>query len=206
MKSSDFVCDGTSDPSVCAGLPFYKNWQSHQLCVLHFPGKKSLKLFQDCADAKLDRDDFNFDGVWFPAELSLDFEDREFVSDVVFSNCTFNSEVSFRRCVFHKKAKFSDGKFNDDLNFEFCKFLEDADFSRSSFEGYTDFSGSDFKSSVTFADCTFVGEVIMAVGFEHRTNFRAAVLKVTLSFRIASFVEKLTFGEQNFSLLRILLK
>jgi Pentapeptide repeats (9 copies) len=149
MKSSGFVCEGTSDPSVCAGLPPYKNWQSHQLCVLHFPGKKSLKLFEDCADAKLDRDDFNFDGVWFPGELLLDFEDREFASDVVFSNCTFNGEVSFRKCVFHKKAKFSGVEFKAEVNVEFCEFREEADFSRSSFEGYTEFSGSDFKSSVT---------------------------------------------------------
>ena len=107
MKSSDFVCEGTSDPSVCVGLPLYKNWQSHRLCVLHFPGKKSLKLFQDCADAKLDRNDFNFDGVWFPEELVLELEDREFASEVIFSNCTFNGRVSFGNCLFHQKAKFS---------------------------------------------------------------------------------------------------
>jgi hypothetical protein len=63
-------------------------------------------LFENCADAKLDRDDFNFDGVWFPEELLLDYEDREFTNDVVFSNCTFNGKVSFRNCVFHQKVKF----------------------------------------------------------------------------------------------------
>lgn len=135
MRSSGFVCAGTSDPSVCVGLPPYKNWQSHQLCVLHFPGKKSLKLFQECADTKLDRDDFNFDGVWFPEELLLDFEEREFTTDVVFSNCTFNGGVSFRKCVFHQKAKFSNADFKADVNVEFCEFREEADFSKSSFEG-----------------------------------------------------------------------
>ena len=177
MRSSGFICEGSSDRSVCAGLPPYKNFLSHRLCVLHFPGKKSLKLFQDCADAKLDRDDFNFDGVWFPEELLLELEDREFAHEVIFSNCTFNSEVSFRKCVFHKKANFSNTTFQDAVDVESCEFREEVDFSRSSFEGYTEFSASDFKSSVTFADCNFVGEVSMSVGFENLTDFSAVVFE-----------------------------
>lgn len=198
MKSSKFVCEGTSDRSVCVGLPPYKNWQSHQLCVLHFPGKKSLKLFQDCADAKLDRGDFNFDGVWFPAELSLDFEDREFASDVNFSNCTFNGEVSFRKCVFHQKVKFSNAEFKAEFNVEFCEFRDEADFSQSSFEAYTDFSGGDFKSSVTFADCNFVGEVSIVFGFEHRTDFTGAVFENDVEFSDSEFRGETTFWGTRF--------
>ena len=194
MRSSGFVCAGSSDPSVCVGLPFYKNWQSHQLCILHFPGKKSLKLFQECADAKLDRDDFNFDGVWFPEELSFDFEDREFASDVIFSNCTINGKVSFRKCVFHQKAKFSHTDFEAEVSVESCEFREEADFSRSSFEDYTEFSACDFKSSVTFADCNFVGYVSMAVGFEHRTVFSGAVFESDVEFTDSEFR-----GETNFA-------
>lgn len=216
MRSSGFVCDGTSDPSVCVGLPFYKNWQAHRLCILHFPGKKSLKLFEDCADAKFDRDDFNFDGVWFPDGLLVDFEEREFTTDVVFSNCTFNDSVSFRKCVFHQKAKFSDTEFKAEVNVDFCEFRDEADFSKSYFEDYTDFSGSDFKSSVTFADCNFVGWVRMAVGFEHRTDFAAAVFESEVDFSdsefrgetrfwgtrfesAADFTETKVFAELNFS-------
>jgi len=183
---------------------------------LHFPGKKSLKLFQDCADAKFDRDDFNFDGVCFPDELLLEFEEREFITDVVFSNCTFNGPVSFRKCVFQQKAKFSNAEFKAGVNVEFCEFREEADFSKSSFEDYTEFSGSDFKSSVTFADCNFVGWVSMAVGFEHRTDFVAAVFKSEVDFSdsefrgetrfwgttfesAADFTETKAFAELNFS-------
>lgn len=216
MKSSGFVCDGTSDPSVCVGLPLYKNFQSHRHCVLHFPGKKSLKLFQDCADAKLNRDDFNFDGVWFPEELSLEFEAQEFASDVIFSNCTFNGKVSFSKCVFHQKAKFSQAEFEAGVNLENCEFREEADFSRSSFEDYTEFSACDFKSAVTFADCNFVGGVSMAVGFEHRTDFAAVVFESDVDFSdsefrgetrfwgtrfqsCADFTETKVFAEFNFS-------
>jgi hypothetical protein len=198
MKSSGFVCDGTSDPSVCVGLPPYKNWRSHRLCILHFPGKKSLKLFQDCADAKFDRDDFNFDGVWFPDELLLEFEEREFTTDVVFSNCTFNGAVSFRKCVFHQKAKFSNAEFKAEFNVDFCEFREEADFALSSFEGYTEFSGSDFKSSVTFADCNFVGGVSMAVGFEHRTDFAAAVFEDDVEFSDSEFRGETSFWGTRF--------
>src|ERR1051326_6584511 len=144
MKSSDFVCEGTSDPSVCVGSPPYKNWQSHRFCVLHFPGKKSLKLFQDCPDAKLDRGDFNFDGVWFPEELVLELEDREFSSEVIFSNCTFNGRVSFGNCLFQQKAKFSNTDFKGGVNVERCEFRQEADFSKSSFEDYIEFSAIEF--------------------------------------------------------------
>jgi uncharacterized protein YjbI with pentapeptide repeats len=197
MRSSAFVCDGTSDPSVCVGLPLYKNWQSYRLCVLHFPGKKSLKLFENCADAKLDRDDFNFDGVWFPEELLLDYEDREF-TNVVFSNCTFNGKVSFRNCVFHQKVKFSHTKFQDEVNFDRCEFREEVDFSRSSFEDYTEFSASDFKSSVTFADCNFVSWVNMAVGFEHRADFGGAVFEGEVEFSDSEFRGQAWFAGARF--------
>lgn len=155
-------------------------------------------MFDDCVEAKLDRSDFNFDGVWFPAELSFDLEGREFASEVVFSNCTFNGEVSLRKCVFHQKAKFSNAEFKADVTVEFCEFREETDFSQSSFEGYTEFSGCDFKSAVSFGDCTFVDEVSMAVEFQHRTFFAAAVFRSDVEFSDSEFRGETAFWGARF--------
>jgi len=135
MKHPEFICEGSADQSVCSGLPFYKSYESHRLCILHYPSStKSLKAFLEAVDAKLDRDDFNFAGTWFPEELQMDFQDEEFVNDVDFAYCVFENEVSLQRCTFRKKTNFANCNFKSSVDLEGSRFCE-AQFSGSNLMG-----------------------------------------------------------------------
>lgn len=187
MKSSEFVCEGSSDPSVCSELAHYKNYQAYRLCILHYPGKKNLKAFEEAAQNKFDRGDFNFDGVWFPEELHLDFEKQEFANDVILSNCTFNGDVSFRRCIFQMEANFSKSVFESAGDFEGSSFVGTANFSEANFEDHVEFSAVEFLSSANFGDCTFEGYVNFSAGFSNSARFPGATFRGDVDFQDSEF-------------------
>ena len=200
MKSSEFVCEGSSDPSVCSELPHYKNYQTHRLCILHYPGSKNLKAFEEASQKKFDRGDFNFDGVWFPEELHLDFEEQEFANDISFSKCTFNGEVSFRKCVFQMEANFSKSDFISPVDFEGSSFVGAANFSEANFDHQVEFSAVEFRSSSNFGDSTFEAYVEFRAGFSNVTRFAGVTFKGEVSFEDSEFRGDAVFWGSTFDM------
>ena len=89
-----FVCDcDWLARSACEGLPFYKKYESKRYCVLHYPGKEKRAAFAKALKGKLDAEDYNFRGVWFPDNVL--FGKRTFVKPVIFYSATFSASVSF---------------------------------------------------------------------------------------------------------------
>src|SRR5438876_8012402 len=97
---SSFVCDCEEwMRSACAGEPFYKDHEGKRYCVLHLPGKEKSADFQKALRRKLDTEDFDFRGVWFPNELP-------------FSNFAFSEDVDFRGAIFSANANFVAATFS----------------------------------------------------------------------------------------------
>src|SRR5258705_6016156 len=93
--------------SVCEGEIFYGEHQGKRYCVLHFPGGKTK--FWDVLDRKLDRNDLDFRGVWFPGPWPS--EHAQFARDANFSSAHFESEVDFTGASFSGTADFSGATF-----------------------------------------------------------------------------------------------
>lgn len=79
--------------SACQGHPFFKEHEGKQYCVLHYPDTNKLEAFRVALKRKLDAKDFDFQGVWFPEEVS--FKKFEFSAETNFSAATFKSYVRF---------------------------------------------------------------------------------------------------------------
>lgn len=201
-----FVC--ASNPwleTECAGLEFYKEQDGRQYCILHFPGNKSG--FWEAINDKLKRDDFNFQGVWFPC--SWDFKHRKFTADVNFERAHFDGEVdfsgatfvraaNFSHCSFNQGAYFPDATFNS-VSFEGSRFGSSGQFARSKFRGATSFRGCKFDGSGGFAWTIFEDNVdFLGVTFrqtlanEYDAEFDCA------DFTNAKFRARVDFGAGRF--------
>ncbi len=111
-----FVCDCEEwMHSACAGEPFYKEHEGKRYCVLHFPGKEKSEAFAEALKRKLDAEDFDFCGVWFPDRLT--FENFTFSAEADFDSATFSAEVDFSAATFSAKVDFSDTTFRDHVKF-----------------------------------------------------------------------------------------
>src|SRR5438132_8207318 len=129
--TSDFVCDcAESVRSACAGEPFYREHQGKRYCVLHFPSKEKSADFQEALERKLQNEDFNFRGVWFPDEVS--FTSFYFTGEVVFAQATFSAMADFSYSTFSAKADFNSASFGS-AYFRHVTFGADADFNSASF-------------------------------------------------------------------------
>src|SRR5215213_3373172 len=138
-----FVCDcDWSVRSACNGLPFYKKHEGKRYCVLHYPGKDKSAVFDEALEKKLEAEDFDFKGVWFPDEVgffertfakpvSFDyatfsakayFDYATFDAEAGFVSATFGAEVSFNNTAFGARASFASAAFSAGVNFDYAKF------------------------------------------------------------------------------------
>ena len=83
IPESAFICDCDDlMRSACEGEIFYAEHSGKRYCVLHFPGEKSK--FWDALYRKLDRNDLDFRGVWFPGPWPS--ENVQFARDANFNS------------------------------------------------------------------------------------------------------------------------
>src|SRR6058998_1747183 len=107
---SSFVCDCEEwMRSTCAGEPFYKDHEGKRYCVLHFPGRKNVAIFEKVLKKKLDNKDYDFNGVWFPNALS--FSHYSFEGIAKFAYATFSAEADFR-CAIFSDVSFQSATFS----------------------------------------------------------------------------------------------
>jgi len=71
-EAAAFVCDCRKlSRSSCKGLAFFKEHEGKRYCVLHYPGKDKKGAFAEVIKRKLEAEDFNFRGVWFPDDVEF---------------------------------------------------------------------------------------------------------------------------------------
>jgi hypothetical protein len=108
---SAFVCDCHEwMRKACVGEPFYRELKGKRYCLLHFPGKEKSADFEQALQRKLENEDFDFRGVWFPDKLP--FEHFEFRTKANFVSATFSAKADFSSATFGAAADFRFATFN----------------------------------------------------------------------------------------------
>src|SRR5437763_7407216 len=153
--ASDFECQCEEFVRSCAGEPFYQEHDGRRYCVLHFPGVKKLDTFLTAVGTKLEKQDFDFRGVWFPDEV-FTFVNFEFTGPANFSSATFRGTANFNSATFQAEANFGRASFNKAAEFDAVTFREQTEFDSATFLEAADFN-SDVFSSVSFISVTFKG-------------------------------------------------
>jgi hypothetical protein len=202
---SAFVCaSGEWMRSACAGEPFYKEHQGKRYCVLHSPENEKSSAFKEVLKRKLDREDFNFKGVWFPDELSFsdfsfsmkaDFGDAIFNGMTSFAQVTFKAEADFSKATFNAMAYFGRGSFSATADFSAARFNAMAYFSEAAFgAGVADFGSAIFSSEADFSGAAFNAEANFRwASFKDQTSFRGTAFNELANFRDATFNAKTDF-------------
>jgi hypothetical protein len=137
----------------CAGEAFYKEHEGKRYCVLHYPSEEKALDFKEALKRKLEAQDFNFRGVWFPDTIM--FEEAVFEVMVDFSHATFHRDADFRGSAFHKEAHFFGTTFNAKANFNSTNFCAGANFVSAIFRAEAEFRYANFNSGARFTHATF---------------------------------------------------
>jgi hypothetical protein len=197
---ASFVCDCEEEArSACENEPLYEEYQGKHYCVLHYPGKEKKAVFRQAIQRKLDNQNFNFCGVWFPDQppfrgfhfnSTADFSNATFAGHAAFNQATFDAEVSFHSANFNSASTFIGANFNKGVSFYSARFNHHAYFSSTNISGRADFRTATFGgTTIEFSDANFNGEVWFGEStFSGHATFKSATFKDEASFRSANFV------------------
>lgn len=205
-----FICDcDASMNSACEGEIFYGEKSGKRYCVLHFPGGKSG--FWEALYRKLDRNELDFRGLWFPGPWpsehaqfakDADFSSAHFESEVDFTDARFDGNADFSGATFLGGAYFADVTFKS-VNFSGTTFCQGGNFVRSTFATanfrHVKFNGQgNFVHSTFEGDADFLGAVFSQEAPIDCADFRGATFRGRVEFGLAKFISAATFGETNF--------
>ncbi len=191
---SDFVCDCEEGlREACVGEPFYGELEDKQYCVLHFPGNDKSADFEQALQRKLESEDFDFRGVWFPDKLS--FDGFAFGKSADFRFVTFSAKASFDRARFTQAADFRDAIFGGEANFFKTTFARYAYFTRTRFNGEAVFTNAVFDSRVFFNHAHFGQRMYFtSASFGERAYFMQTTFCNEAHFNYASFQSYVLFS------------
>lgn len=174
-------CDETSRSS-CAGLPAFKAITEGTYCVLHLPEAKG-KEFSGAVKAKLEANNFDFSGVYFPETFS--FFGQYFPSEPKFEGAVFASNVDFGEAIFDKGANFSRALFKGDATFLNAKIRGSANFGSAEFQKRAVFNSTRFFEDAFFTFAVFNGETdFQRASFAGLLTLDFVVVKDTLTFAL----------------------
>jgi hypothetical protein len=182
--SASFICDCDEwMRSACASEVFYKERERKRYCALHYPGGKKIEAFRRALKRKLDAEDLDFRGVWFPEKAS--FEGVQFSSNADFHGASFSAGADFRGAGFGGGADFSEASFNADACFSGANFSGDASFREAIFNARADFN-ADRNAKIN------------AASFKGRADFHKAGFRGRADFYQVSFSADAIFYEARF--------
>ncbi len=163
IADSTFVCECEEMVrSACVGEPFYDEYEGKRYCVLHFPGKEKGAAFNKALNRKIDANDFNFGGVWFPDDLN--FNNFTFRAEAYFGSATFNERAYFRSATFSAGASFHNATFNERASFYNATFRAAASFNYAAFNAEASFVSATFSAEAGFKYAVFNNYVKFAGG------------------------------------------
>jgi uncharacterized protein YjbI with pentapeptide repeats len=184
----------------CAGLPTYHRVDGTPYCVLHAPRPDKMAAFQRALSEKLERRDWNFAAVWFPADQSFykvefgvaDFSFATFNGNARFSSASFG-RVEFGRTVFKANAFFGwEVSFRSDATFFETVFEGEADFGSAHFKGAY-FHGTRFARHASFHSAVFDEMAAFSATFEGDVDFSLARFARRGTFRDSRFAGGVRF-------------
>jgi hypothetical protein len=195
-----FVCDCEEwQREACVGEGFFAQFGDKRYCILHSPTTvKDQRQFDVAVMRKLGQNDFNFRGVYFPADFNL--TQFVFTSEAVFSEATFAGGANFESTQFCKLAWFVETRFNSTASFLYARFDKEAEFFRADFgtEAYftqARFGGKAAFSAASFAaDAVFSGAIFNAEASFNSSTFGAYALFSSTEFKSVAFFEAAEFN------------
>jgi len=155
--------------SACYGAAEYKHGDEGY-CILHLPSESKKDDFKKALQSRLERNDFNFVGVYFPSGFG-DFREVDFSEVADFSEATFS-----------KGAYFSGATFSEVVGFSRANFSERANFSRATFSERASFVGATFNESAAFWHLQTLPQTVLlfwdaATEKPERISFRTTFLR-----------------------------
>jgi uncharacterized protein YjbI with pentapeptide repeats len=146
-------------------------------CVLHFPSSDKWGNFWSVLQQKLNENNFDFRGVWFP-------QDKERES---FDTFDFTGYANFSDAIFAEDITFRDAKF-DDVYFNKAKFLAKAIF-----------TNAEFREIVSFSDTEFFDAQFNSVKFNKKADFNKTEFVESANFFHADFLDFAEFRDAKFA-------
>lgn len=194
-----FVCECEKwMRSACKGLPFYQELESRRYCVLHYPGKEKSADFKAALDSKLNKEDFDFRGVWFPHEV--DFSYLEFSTAADFSYAAFSAEADFESATFSEDADFRSATFCAEAFFSTATFSVGANFSSATFSAVAYFFAATFSEDTYFSEATFGADTYFsAATFNSDADFSEATFGANADFNLSVFHSRADFSRASFN-------
>jgi hypothetical protein len=129
-------------------------------------GKKNLPTFARALKAKLDAQNFDFGGVWFPDDLDLrtlelktavNFRRAAFSGKASFDQATFAAEADFGWARFGRGAGFAEAIFSGDARSSRPRSGAGAHFGHTGFSGGANFDGAECSKRGDFLNATLTG-------------------------------------------------
>ncbi len=198
MSDDKFVCECKEYCRIaCEGLAFYREVEGKKYCVLHCPVQDKVDDFNVVLHRKLSSFEYDFRGVYFPAELS--FRGMNFVSDVNFWSATFSADVYFWSATFSAAVDFSLATFSADANFSKATFSANANFSKATFSADADFSEAKFSAVAFFWLATFSADAHFSKATFSAADFSKATFSAEVDFSEVKFSAAVDFSEVKFS-------
>lgn len=165
-------------------------------CVLHYPSKDKSAAFNEAFKGKLDAEDFDFRGVWFPDVV--DFSNYTFATLVDFFFATFSAEAQFLVTTFGAGANFRFAKFSAKVNFLLATFNAEADFRYATFSAEANFDSVKFNAEAHFNSATFNARADFSAMFGAQAVFHLAEFNAEASFYSATFNAQTDFYSAKF--------
>lgn len=194
-----FVCDCEEwMRSACKGQSFYGKRNDKRYCVLHYPRSEKSESFKKAIQEKLDSEDFDFRGVWFPE--GVDFGGLKFSALALFGSATFNGRADFASARFTADVDFSSVQFKEDASFVLTQFEADAHFAFSTFHSDAHFGSTDFKAEARFISTTFCANAYFnSAKFRADAYFPYATFSASARFQFARFGANAHFNFTKFA-------
>jgi pentapeptide repeat protein len=190
----------------CASEWFFKEKEGKRYCVLHYPGDEKMADFQTALNKKLAAKDYNFNGIWFPKNISFtklhfdgdaDFRFAIFGGNADFRYASFSGNADFRSASFGVEADFSSASFSGDTVFISSRFSGNADFRNAGFNAEAKFGFASFSKDAIFISSNFSATLdFSAASFSGVADFDGAIFSADTFFKFAKFKDKVYFVGQ----------
>jgi len=138
-------------------------------------------------ESKLEHNDFDFAGVYFPSGTWDCF------------GCKFQESASFHKATFHGAAQFAAAIFSGEANFKGVSFRGEVNFTAATFQGKANFTTAMFSGEAYFNKATFNREVYFdEVTFGEGANFRNTLFQGEVGKTSWGLVEATSFSAATF--------
>ncbi len=183
--------------------------EGRDVCIAHTKDRtpEEEKAFAALIGKKLDENDYNFTGYFFPNPFE-DFNNQTFVADAIFDSAHFAGFVDFRKAKFNGKTLFNSTHFGYAW-FHNVRFgsndSSDVSFNWATFDGDALFKGAEFYGRALFQKVTFGGRVEFEEICGTKTRFHEGAcfgwskFADNASFKEAEFGKQANFQDVTFS-------